>query len=593
MDTLAHDAPVAPARSRTSRPQRDRLGTRAALHTAAAEKLARRGPTGSRPTSTCAPRSGCCTASRGLPTSSTGCAASTPRPASRAAATASRPATTAATSTNAWLIALLDDQRPGRPGPSGICVALVDVDHFKLVNDTYGHLFGDRVLQRLVSELDVGLPEGAFCARYGGEEFALVLPGRGIDDRRRGLRGRPRPDRPATRGPSWTPDLRVTVSIGVAHSTGRPTEVERLVGEADAAALRRQAGGPQRRGVPGRPPGSWSGWPAPRAGGVRSRNPYARPAEARSAARRKLRPSEGAGPGRRSVPALSRVRSGRWRGRRFGPCPALPGRTAPRQAGAQAARPGRRRGVRRRAPRPARPARTTAPTRPRRSAAPWRRGRAARRATRRRAPRPDAGPRPVGARRPDEVAVTTPRAVGAPRADRVHRGSRAPGRIAPGPAATGPGGPRPGATATASWRPVRPNRPAVRTAGTPACSTRVRRTTPPAPAPPRTRAPHPRPAHPRPPHPRHPAPSDPTPHPRDPRTRDPRTRDTTDADRVRQAHPKPCPSDPPSPSGRPRARSAATAPSAATRTGARSPSGPTGPGPTTAGRAGSTRPSPG
>ena len=56
-------------------------------------------------------------------------------------------------------------------------VALVDLDLFKRVNDTFGHLVGDRVLQQVVELLQVGLPEGAFCARYGGEEFVLMLPG--------------------------------------------------------------------------------------------------------------------------------------------------------------------------------------------------------------------------------------------------------------------------------------------------------------------------------------------------------------------------------------------------------------------------------
>ena len=102
------------------------------------------------------------------------------------------------------LIALLDDQdRPTRT--VGICVALVDVDHFKLVNDTYGHLFGDRVLQRIVTELDADLPEGAFCARYGGEEFALVLPGRDLDTAVEVCEAAQAAYRPAPVGRSWTP----------------------------------------------------------------------------------------------------------------------------------------------------------------------------------------------------------------------------------------------------------------------------------------------------------------------------------------------------------------------------------------------------
>jgi two-component system cell cycle response regulator len=59
----------------------------------------------------------------------------------------------------------------------GLAVALVDLDWFKQVNDTFGHQIGDRVLQRVVELLQHGLPDSAFCARYGGEEFVLVIPG--------------------------------------------------------------------------------------------------------------------------------------------------------------------------------------------------------------------------------------------------------------------------------------------------------------------------------------------------------------------------------------------------------------------------------
>ncbi|TQM06328.1 GGDEF domain-containing protein [Pseudonocardia kunmingensis] len=128
------------------------------------------------------------------------------------------------------LVALLGD--PASVGVAGIGVALLDVDHFKQVNDSYGHPFGDRVLQRLVAVLDAGLPEGAFCARYGGEEFALVLPGH---DRNEAVRvseaARERVDRHPWQ--ELAPGLRVTVSIGVAHGSGPVTGIEGLVGTAD------------------------------------------------------------------------------------------------------------------------------------------------------------------------------------------------------------------------------------------------------------------------------------------------------------------------------------------------------------------------
>ena len=130
------------------------------------------------------------------------------------------------------LATLLDQPLDPAVRTLGLSVALVDIDHFKQVNDTYGHLLGDRVLQRLVAVLGTGLPVGAFCARFGGEEFALVLPGQRYEDAVaicEAARDR------VARHPWYelAEGLRVTVSVGVGHCVGWPTEVERLVGDAD------------------------------------------------------------------------------------------------------------------------------------------------------------------------------------------------------------------------------------------------------------------------------------------------------------------------------------------------------------------------
>jgi diguanylate cyclase (GGDEF)-like protein len=53
---------------------------------------------------------------------------------------------------------------------------MLDIDHFKLVNDQYGHPVGDRVIQSLARLLSHRLRKGDIAARYGGEEFALILP---------------------------------------------------------------------------------------------------------------------------------------------------------------------------------------------------------------------------------------------------------------------------------------------------------------------------------------------------------------------------------------------------------------------------------
>jgi two-component system cell cycle response regulator len=106
---------------------------------------------------------------------------------------------------------------------AGLAVALVDLDWFKQVNDTFGHLVGDRVLQRVVELLQVGLPDGAFCARYGGEEFVLVLPGVDLA----AAVAVAESARARIERHQWNqlmPGIRVTVSVGVAHqpANGRP-----------------------------------------------------------------------------------------------------------------------------------------------------------------------------------------------------------------------------------------------------------------------------------------------------------------------------------------------------------------------------------
>lgn len=122
---------------------------------------------------------------------------------------------------------------------NGLAVALVDLDWFKQVNDRFGHLLGDRVLQRVVELLSDGLPAPAFCARYGGEEFVLVLP----DIDMTSAIAVAEAARARVECAQWSalaPGLQVTVSVGLAYeppsapALRQPTSAEQQLLRADS-----------------------------------------------------------------------------------------------------------------------------------------------------------------------------------------------------------------------------------------------------------------------------------------------------------------------------------------------------------------------
>lgn len=120
---------------------------------------------------------------------------------------------------------------------SGLALALVDLDWFKQVNDTHGHVLGDRVLQDVVELLQQALPGEGFCARYGGEEFVLVLP----DIEPTTAVSVCEQARARVEKHPWTrlvAGLRVTISIGLAHERtagqSAPPSAEQQLISADA-----------------------------------------------------------------------------------------------------------------------------------------------------------------------------------------------------------------------------------------------------------------------------------------------------------------------------------------------------------------------
>lgn len=118
---------------------------------------------------------------------------------------------------------------------------MVDVDHFKSVNDTYGHHTGDEVLRAVSQRLRDLFEEQHIVCRYGGEEFCVVLPGLDLDqafeeaERTRLAIMNIRLDDPA--------ELRLTASIGVSETRFGATETQELINQADECLYVAKRGG--------------------------------------------------------------------------------------------------------------------------------------------------------------------------------------------------------------------------------------------------------------------------------------------------------------------------------------------------------------
>ncbi|MBN2144809.1 MAG: diguanylate cyclase, partial [Candidatus Aureabacteria bacterium] len=80
-----------------------------------------------------------------------------------------------------YFIAIFDKLiRETMENETNLCLALFDIDHFKQVNDTYGHLEGDRVLKSIAQLLTDSFTSDTVIARYGGEEFVGLFPNRSL-----------------------------------------------------------------------------------------------------------------------------------------------------------------------------------------------------------------------------------------------------------------------------------------------------------------------------------------------------------------------------------------------------------------------------
>ncbi|MBZ5551082.1 MAG: GGDEF domain-containing protein [Acidobacteriia bacterium] len=115
-----------------------------------------------------------------------------------------------------------------------LSLLMVDIDHFKKLNDTYGHPFGDAVLGQLATILESCLRREDFAARYGGEEFAVVLP----DTSREGARQSAERFRTEVGRTAFTYEgnsAQLSISAGIATYPRDATSKEQLIENADRA----------------------------------------------------------------------------------------------------------------------------------------------------------------------------------------------------------------------------------------------------------------------------------------------------------------------------------------------------------------------
>lgn len=129
--------------------------------------------------------------------------------------------------------------RSKRSGRS-LAVLVMDLDHFKAINDTHGHQAGDKVLVDFVAKVQSLLRQPDRLGRFGGEEFVVLLPETGLDDAVAVAERIRQVSAVAGEGPSCS------VSIGVSESLSTGDSIEALLARADAAMYRSKANGRNR-----------------------------------------------------------------------------------------------------------------------------------------------------------------------------------------------------------------------------------------------------------------------------------------------------------------------------------------------------------
>ena len=143
------------------------------------------------------------------------------------------------------VLELLNHERNLSARGGGIfCIGILDIDHFKNVNDVHGHQAGDTVLTAIATTMKNALRNTELCGRYGGEEFLIIMT-------QTDIKGalvcaeRVRTQIEKSSFPEIGPDFKITVSIGVSeHRIGE--DIYKTIARADEALYRAKEGGRNR-----------------------------------------------------------------------------------------------------------------------------------------------------------------------------------------------------------------------------------------------------------------------------------------------------------------------------------------------------------
>jgi diguanylate cyclase (GGDEF)-like protein len=118
-----------------------------------------------------------------------------------------------------------------------LCALMMDMDHFKQINDTYGHQAGDQVLRQIGGVISASFRKADVYGRLGGEEFAVLLPNTSLDTARTIAEGLIK----AIAGLAAEPVKGLSASLGVAFTHAVDEDLHGLMNSADKALYRAKA----------------------------------------------------------------------------------------------------------------------------------------------------------------------------------------------------------------------------------------------------------------------------------------------------------------------------------------------------------------